>query len=161
MRDVGANGRWAAVGLVALVAVATACGDSNGPGRDTAPATASQPATTTPMSTTTPDDSSPTEPTRTFTPVSSPATDVPADLVAPVDVAVADLAGRLGVDPSTITPVSARTVTWPDGAIGCPKPGMMYTQVQVDGAEIILEASGVSYRYTLGGSQGPTLCTTS
>ena len=66
----------------------------------------------------------------------------------------------LGVDPSKVVTVSAENVTWPDGAIGCPQPGMMYTQVQVDGAEIILQVDGLSYRYTLGGSKGPTLCTT-
>jgi hypothetical protein len=31
-------------------------------------------------------------------------------------------------------------------------------QVQFDGAEIILESSGISYRSTSGGSNGPTLC---
>ena len=36
---------------------------------------------------------------------------------------------------------------------------MMYTQVQVDGAEIILAHGSTTYRYTLGGSVGPTLCT--
>jgi hypothetical protein len=147
--------------LVALVAVATACGDSSGAGRDTASATAPQPSTSAAMSTSTPDDSQPTEPTRTFTPVSTPAADVPEGLTSAVDIAVADLAARLSVDPSAITVVSARDVTWPDGSIGCPQPGMNYTQVQVDGAEIVLAVNGITYRYTLGGSRGPTLCTQS
>lgn len=108
------------------------------------------------MSTSSPDASS--EPTRTFAPVSSTSAEVPAGLRSAVDVAVADLAGRTGVDPAVVVTVSARDVTWPDGSIGCPRPGMNYTQVQVDGAEIILQAGGVTYRYTLGGTHGPTLC---
>jgi hypothetical protein len=110
------------------------------------------------MSTSTPDDSQPTEPSRTLAPVSTPGADVPEGLTSAVDIAVADLAARLGVDPSAITVVSARDVTWPDGSIGCPQPGMNYTQVQVDGAEIVLAVNGITYRYTLGGSRGPTLC---
>jgi hypothetical protein len=41
--------------------------------------------------------------------------------------AVADLADRLGVEESIITVASVEEVTWSDGSLGCPEPGMMHT----------------------------------
>ncbi|MFT3855730.1 MAG: hypothetical protein QM733_23840 [Ilumatobacteraceae bacterium] len=150
------TGRRAAIGLaalVAMVAMATGCGADSSAGRDTGIAATTGSSS---MGTPTPGDSS--DPARALTQVSSAPGEVPAGLRSAVDVAVADLAGRSGVDPALIVTVSARDVTWPDGGIGCPQPGMSYAQVQVDGAEIILQAGGVTYRYTLGGTRGPMLC---
>ncbi len=70
--------------------------------------------------------------------------EVPADKAA---AAIADLARRTGADPTTITIVSAEAVTWNDGALGCPRPGMAYTQALVDGYRLILSLNGVSYAY--------------
>ena len=42
-----------------------------------------------------------------------------------------------------VTVVSYEDVTWPDGALGCPEPGMSYTQALVPGARLVLEADGV------------------
>jgi hypothetical protein len=53
-------------------------------------------------------------------------------LAAEVDAALEELGGDARV-------VEARPVTWSDGALGCPEPGMMYTQALVDGYRIILE----------------------
>ena len=75
-----------------------------------------------------------------------------------VDLAVADLATRLSIDASGITTISAKGVTWPDGSLGCPQPGMVYTQVTVDGALIELGAGGATYSYHSGGSRAPFLC---
>ncbi|HYO44311.1 MAG TPA: hypothetical protein VES19_14030 [Candidatus Limnocylindrales bacterium] len=58
-----------------------------------------------------------------------------------------DAAARAGVDPSEVTVVSADGVTWPNGAAGCPKPGMMYTDVLTPGYRIVLEAGGTTYDY--------------
>lgn len=71
---------------------------------------------------------------------------------------VADLAPRLGVDEAEITAISATTVTWPNAGLGCPEPGMMFTQVLVDGALVELEHGGQVYRYHAGGSGSPFLC---
>ncbi|MGZ4680129.1 MAG: hypothetical protein ACXV98_04295 [Ilumatobacteraceae bacterium] len=76
-----------------------------------------------------------------------------------VDQAIADLAKRLSVDAASISVVSADAMVWPDGSVGCPQPGMNYTQVTVDGALIVLSASGTTYRYHSGGSRAPFLCT--
>ncbi len=75
-----------------------------------------------------------------------------------IDMAVADLARRLGVDPSAVSTLSAVVVVWPDSSLGCPQPGMSYTQVLVDGALIELGAGGVVYRYHSGGSTKPFFC---
>lgn len=55
-----------------------------------------------------------------------------------VSFAVADLAGRLGVDEGEIEVIKAEQVTWPDGSMGCPQPGVMYTMALVEGAQVIL-----------------------
>ena len=55
-----------------------------------------------------------------------------------VTPARADLARRLGVDPDDLEVISAEEVTWPDGSLGCPEPGMSYTQALVDGSKVVL-----------------------
>jgi len=78
-----------------------------------------------------------------------------ADLVA---LASADLAERLTVTLDEIAVVSAESVVWPDGSLGCPVPDMRYTQVQVDGAKIVLSVDGGLYNYHSGGNRSPFLC---
>lgn len=70
--------------------------------------------------------------------------EVPADLLAKM---IADLAGRLGIAETEVSVVQAESVTWPDGAMGCPQPGMAYTQALVDGYRVVLLAAGESYPY--------------
>jgi hypothetical protein len=75
-----------------------------------------------------------------------------------VALATADLTSHLGLAASAVTVLSAKAMTWPDGSLGCPKPGIMYTQVQVDGALIELQAGGKTYSYHSGSGGKPTLC---
>jgi hypothetical protein len=75
-----------------------------------------------------------------------------------IDTAVADLARRLNTDPAQITVLEARSVVWPDGGLGCPRPGMIYPQVQQDGALIRLRAQGRDFAYHSGGSRPIFLC---
>ena len=75
-----------------------------------------------------------------------------------ISQAVADLATRLKIDASKIDTVSAQSMSWPDGSLGCPQPGMAYTQVMVDGTLIQLSANGTTYSYHSGGSRAPFLC---
>ena len=75
-----------------------------------------------------------------------------------ITMAVDDLATRLDVDPAEITPLSGVLVVWPNGALGCPRQGMQYTQVPVDGSVIELGVGGRVYRYHSGGSTPPFLC---
>jgi hypothetical protein len=61
--------------------------------------------------------------------------------------AVADLAGRLGIGSDEVTVVDALALTWPDSSLGCPQPGMMYSQVLTKGTFVVLEAGGQRYEY--------------
>jgi hypothetical protein len=58
-----------------------------------------------------------------------------------------DLARRLGIDISAVSLVSVKAVDWPDGSLGCPAPGMAYTQAIVPGYQFILAAQGQQYTY--------------
>ena len=94
------------------------------------------------------------EPTRRSSP--SPEPDGPR--TGAVQDAVQDLSRRLGVDPSEIDVVSADEVTWRDGSIGCPRPGMMYPQVLTNGSRVVLEVDGERYEYHAGGRRSAFLC---
>ena len=50
---------------------------------------------------------------------------------------VADAAKRFRVPESSVVLKQAEHVTWPDGALGCPEPGRMYTQALVAGFRIV------------------------
>jgi hypothetical protein len=86
------------------------------------------------------------------------ADDFPQELTGIVGLAVADLAGRLGIAEAAITVVLVEEVVWGDSSHGCPQPGMSYTQVLTDGLRIILEAGGQLYDYRSGGLSDPKLC---
>jgi hypothetical protein len=113
------------------------------------PSTSGPPSTTPSPSTAPPSFSvkpSPSPPLSTTARSTLPGT--PIDATLPVVVAaVEDLAGRLGIEPDAVTVIDASAVTWPDGSLGCPEPGMMYTQVLVDGMLVVLEADGRQYEY--------------
>jgi hypothetical protein len=76
-------------------------------------------------------------------------------IVAP---AKADLARRLGVEPDDLKVVSAEEVTWPDGSLGCPEPGMSYTQALIDGSKVVLGYDDRVYVYHAGDDGEPFLC---
>ncbi len=64
-----------------------------------------------------------------------------------VDLARADLSQRLGVETGQVKLVSIEDVTWPNGSLGFPKPGMMYIQTLIPGFRIILSQGGQTYEY--------------
>ncbi len=57
-----------------------------------------------------------------------------------------------GVPVEQVVVVSAEAVTFPDGSLGCPQPGMVYTQALVDGYKIVAEAGGKTYDFRGTGS---------
>ncbi len=64
-----------------------------------------------------------------------------------VQIAVADLAKKLQIGVEKIHISSVEATTWPDGSLGCPKQGVMYTQALTPGFNLVLEAEGKSYPY--------------
>lgn len=75
-----------------------------------------------------------------------------------VQDAIRDLAARLVVAEADIEVIEVRDVQWPDGALGCPEEGKMYTQAVVDGTQVILGADGRVYDYHAGDDGEPFLC---
>jgi len=75
-----------------------------------------------------------------------------------VQQAQQDLATRLNVSSETIAFLGFEDVVWPDGSLGCPQPGMGYTQVMVEGYRILLYFEGQTYAYHGGGNRLPFLC---
>jgi hypothetical protein len=72
-----------------------------------------------------------------------------------------DLAGRLSLEADKIDQIDLieiKAVVWPDSSLGCPQPGMAYTQVQQDGLRIRLRVGKRIYSYHSGGSRLPFLC---
>ena len=143
----------------AAIALALACTITSSPNPDWAETPVVAPTPTRP--TTEPSGAS-SEPTRTpaATPTRAPVTEIPkltatapptkapeavdqgrtgarqpAESKAPDAVAnAAEAAARhLGVEQDDLTLLDWSPVTWPNGAMGCPKPGMMYTQALVPG----------------------------
>lgn len=77
---------------------------------------------------------------------------------SPSALAITDLSNRLGISGNDIEVVTEEKVTWRDGSLGCPQPGMMYTQALVEGALIVLRAGGRDYSYHAGAGKPPFYC---
>jgi len=103
---------------------------------------------------------SPMEVTQEVPLVASPAIPTPASLAFQELVLQAkqDLARRLSIQVDQIGLVEAKAVVWPDGSIGCPQPGVVYTQVQREGLLIRLRAGKRVYSYHSGGGRSLFLC---
>jgi hypothetical protein len=80
---------------------------------------------------------------------------VPAEVLDPL---LADAAARAGADPSELRVVQARPAEWSDGSLGCPEPGMMYTQAIVSGWWVLLEHAGRAFDYRATGPGAFRIC---
>lgn len=72
--------------------------------------------------------------------------------------AVQDLANRLKIAPESLELVDVTQVIWRDGSLGCPQPGMLYTQALVHGVRIRLRGGGIIYHYHSSRNGKPFLC---
>lgn len=75
-----------------------------------------------------------------------------------VDQARTDLAARLSIEVDSIEVVSAEAVEWPDSSLGCPREGMAYLQVIIEGTHIQLRVGDALYSYHSGRGGPPFLC---
>jgi|GEM_PF-907539 hypothetical protein len=80
---------------------------------------------------------------------------VPADLLG---AAISDAVRRTSAARGDVEVVTAEAVTWSDGSMGCPQPGLAYTQALVPGYRIVLRAGGQTLNYHVGGKGGPSFC---
>jgi hypothetical protein len=154
--------RQRVVALAAALALAlTACGvatdDSSGPPAQTGSTSApTQDRTTSPAddgsaSTPTEEDSVKPNPIPAPTPGPGglPTGPVPDSVRERDDVvaAVQDYAKRMNVGVEDVTVEGFAAVTWSDGSLGCPQPGMMYTQALVPGYQLVLSVDGTLASY--------------
>ena len=52
-----------------------------------------------------------------------------------------EAARRFNVASSAVVLTRAEQVTWPDGSLGCPEPGRMYTQMLVSGYRVVAKTT--------------------
>ena len=79
------------------------------------------------------------------TPVPPTATTAPTATSNPppaAEKAKQALAQQLGADPAQLQLVALDPVTWPDGSLGCPEPGKLYTQAIVSGFRAVFVHNG-------------------
>ena len=79
----------------------------------------------------------------------------PAEMI---EAALDDAANRSTTARADIKVMSAEAVTWPDGSLGCPQPGMMYTQALVAGYRIVLQAGDLVLNYHTAARGKPVFC---
>lgn len=79
-------------------------------------------------------------------------------LQAMVQVALADAGRRRQLDASKLEVALAEAVTWPDGSLGCPQPGMLYTQALVSGFRIRVVAGSETLEYHASQRGQPFYC---
>ncbi len=76
-----------------------------------------------------------------------------------ITIARSDLMERESVvSANQVKLVSITPVTWRSGAVGCPKPGMHYTQAQVRGSLIVFAVGDKKYRYHAAHDNDPFYC---
>jgi len=75
-------------------------------------------------------------------PPAQPRKEVPMNptLASITDAVLADAAQRTGLERARLKVESALAVTWADGSLGCPEPGMNYTMALVPGYRIKVRA---------------------
>ncbi len=124
-----------AIAAATLAILLVACGSGTGEPDATAPATTQPPRPTleTPDMTT-PDDG-------------GTNGDISQEML---DDLLAQAAGDTGVPEDEITIVTAESVTWSDGSLGCPEPGMAYTQALVPGYRVVLDVAREEIHYHAG-----------
>ena len=131
-----------------------ACGSDTGDdaGSDASP-TQTQAETPTAEEPTMTDDARPTPiPVPTPTDDAVPAGPVDSSVLEREEVkaAVAAEAKRRDVSEDQVEVTGFASVTWTDGSLGCPQPGMHYTQALVPGEQLILEVDGERASYHAG-----------
>ena len=67
-----------------------------------------------------------------------PTTAIPREVRRAV---VADAARRFKVAESAVVLARAEQLDWPDGSLGCPEPGRVYTQVLVPGFRVVAKTT--------------------
>ena len=84
--------------------------------------------------------------------------ELPGGAESIVELAITDLAQRLGIEISAIAIVLNKPITWPDATLGCPKPGMDFSPVEIPGYILQLSVDGHIYTYHTDDANRVILC---
>jgi len=83
------------------------------------------------------------------TPAAAPgiaATPALAPDAAAIGAASVDfVAGMLGIAPDTLRIATVEAMNWPDAALGCPQPDMIYAAVITPGYRVVLETADARF----------------
>jgi hypothetical protein len=80
---------------------------------------------------------------------------VPQGILDPI---LKEAAALANVARKQLVIVRAEPVIWNDGSLGCPEPGMMYTQALVNGYWVVIDAAGQTYDFRVGRGGSFRLC---
>jgi hypothetical protein len=80
---------------------------------------------------------------------------VPQEILEPI---LKEAAALANVTREQLVIVRAEPVVWNDGSLGCPEPGMMYTQALVNGYWVVIDAAGQKYDFRVGRGGSFRLC---
>ncbi|HEX8968789.1 MAG TPA: hypothetical protein VF937_12965 [Chloroflexota bacterium] len=69
-----------------------------------------------------------------------PGSNASPDQQMATDAAVQDAAAHLGVNPGDLRVDHVEQRQWADSSLGCPRPGIMYSQIVTPGFLILLSA---------------------
>jgi hypothetical protein len=94
----------------------------------------------------------PTDPVSPSAPVTG---ETPLELLEAIQ---SDLAARSGSASEEMHLIRDQAVTWSDGSLGCPQPGVFYTQAPVNGYWVVLQVEGKEYDYRASESRYFLLC---
>jgi hypothetical protein len=81
-----------------------------------------------------------------------------ATLHSITEAALVDAARQTGLERSHLKVVSSELVTWRDGSLGCPQPGMGYSSALVPGFRIRIRAGDRQLDYHASARGGLVLC---
>jgi hypothetical protein len=94
----------------------------------------------------------PTDPISPSAPVTG---ETPQELLEAIQ---SDLAARSGSASEEIRLIRDQAIIWSDGSLGCPQPGVFYTQAPVNGYWVVLQVGGKEYDYRVSESGYFLLC---
>ena len=86
-------------------------------------------------------------PTAAATPSTTPAASIPPQANAAVEQVRQAVATKTGAALASVTVNSVTALNWPDSALGCPQPGVMYSQLVTPGYKIVVSAKGQTFEY--------------
>jgi hypothetical protein len=84
----------------------------------------------------------------------TPQQSLPAGLQSMWPKLLEDAAQRSGRPATALHASSVQAVIWPDGALGCPQPGRLYTQAMVPGWRVVIAVLGTPVPLLYHVSQG-------